>query len=94
MTTPKKKTRAVRKGVRKAGSKRAATPRKAAKARRTVSPKRLVDKAIQNIGSKLETDEVKGSYSDLIRLLQLKKELQAEAPREVQVRWGEEKSSE
>lgn len=90
MTPTKKKTRAVRKGVRKASAKRVKT----GSTRRTVNPKKLVDKAIQNIGSKLETDEVKGTYSDLIRLLQLKKELQAESPREVQVKWVEEKSSE
>lgn len=61
---------------------------------RKTNPKRLVDKAIQNIESKLDTDEVKGSYGDLIRLLQIRKELEAEEPRDVQVKWVEDKSSE
>lgn len=74
--------------------KTAGKPKGVRKRVRKTNPKRLVDKAIQNIESKLDTDEVKGSYGDLIRLLQIRKELEAEEPRDVQVKWVEDKSSE
>jgi hypothetical protein len=76
------------------------TTRKAAKttvkkkAGRKKSQKKLVDQAIQNIGSKLESDEVKGTVGDLIRLIQLKKELDGETPRKIEVQWVGDKSSE
>lgn len=74
----------------KTGARKRKTVRKRA---RTINAKTLVNKAIGNIEDKLETDEVKGTVGDLIRLLQLKKELDTKTPKEVQVKWVEEESS-
>jgi len=74
------------------------TPAKKRKtARRSVRKtrqKRLVEKAIESIGSKLETNEVKGTMGDLIRLLQFQKEMDGEEPREIEVKWVAEESNE
>jgi len=51
-----------------------------------------VDTAIQLIQAKLKTnDGAKGSLTDLVRLLQLRKELEGDRPRQVTARWIEEK---
>jgi hypothetical protein len=47
----------------------------------------LLEKAIQSIEEKLGTSEVKATFSDFIRLLQLQKEMQIDQPREVKVTW-------
>jgi len=49
----------------------------------------LVEKAIQNIEEKLGASDVKATFGDFIRLLQLQKELQVEQPREIEVTWIE-----
>jgi len=47
-----------------------------------------IDAAIASIGKHLrEEGGVKGSLTDLVRLLQLRKELGAEDPRNITVRW-------
>jgi hypothetical protein len=48
---------------------------------------RVVQKAVESIEAKLETDEVKGGRGDLVRLLQIEKDLDAVEPREVTVKW-------
>jgi hypothetical protein len=50
---------------------------------------RLVRKAIERIEEKLGTDAIKPTLADLVRLLQIEKELDADEPREVRVRWVE-----
>ena len=58
--------------------------------RHTKDPRKLVEKAIESIEEKLGSEQMKGSVGDLIRLLQLKKELQAEQqPKEIKVTWVE-----
>jgi hypothetical protein len=47
----------------------------------------LIRKAIQNIENKLETNEVKATIGDFIRLLQMEKELEIEEPRDIKVTW-------
>jgi hypothetical protein len=50
-----------------------------------------VDTAIQLIQAKLLTpDGAKGSLTDLVRLLQLRKELEGDRPRQINARWIEE----
>jgi urease gamma subunit len=49
-----------------------------------------IDDAIENIRGKLTTDDLRASISDLVRLIQLRKELSDEAPKQVTVRWIEE----
>lgn len=49
-----------------------------------------VDMAIGNIRNGLRTGDLKGSLSDLVRLLQLRQELTVEQPRQVTVRWIDE----
>ena len=49
----------------------------------------LVDKMIRSIETKLDSQEIKATLSDFIRLLQLQKELAEEKPREITVRWVE-----
>lgn len=68
-------------------------PKAVRKRARRTNAKKLVDKAIQNIESKLDTDEVKGSYGDLIRLLQIRKELETAEPKAVEVKWVDDKSN-
>ncbi len=49
----------------------------------------LVRKAIQNIEEKLDSNEVKATIGDFIRLLQMEKELEVEEPRDIKVTWVE-----
>ena len=72
-----------------AGSKR--KPRKtASKAQqRRRKGAALVEKVIQNIEEKLKSDQLKPTVGDLIRLLQLEKELEEEQPKEIKVLWVE-----
>ena len=49
----------------------------------------LVEKMIEKIEEKLDKDELKPSVGDLIRLLQLDKELKEEQPKEIKVSWVE-----
>jgi hypothetical protein len=51
----------------------------------------IVRKAIQSIEQKLGTPEMRPTVGDLVRLLQIEKELSADEPREVRVRWIESK---
>ena len=55
---------------------------------------RLVEKAIQSIEGKLGSQNVKATFSDFIRLLQLQKELQIDQPREIKVSWIESSETE
>jgi hypothetical protein len=51
---------------------------------------RIVREAIKNIEAELETSsKIKPPLADLIRLLQIEKELAADEPREVRMRWIE-----
>jgi hypothetical protein len=55
----------------------------------------VVEKAIGAISQHLSTKtEEKGSITDLIRLLQLRRELEEEKPRSVSARWVEDQCSE
>jgi len=47
----------------------------------------MVDKAIQRIEEKLGSSDVKATFADFIRLLQLQKELQTDQPKEIKVTW-------
>ena len=47
----------------------------------------MVEKAIHSIEAKLGSTEVKATFGDFIRLLQLQKELQIDRPREIKVTW-------
>ncbi len=64
------------------------------KSHRGAKPKRrgskraeLVERAIESIEQKLGSSDVKATFADFIRLLQLQKELQVEEPREIKVTW-------
>ena len=48
---------------------------------------RIVRKAIESIEAKLGTEAMTPTLADLVRLLQIEKELNADEPREVRVRW-------
>jgi hypothetical protein len=52
-----------------------------------------IDDAIDNIREKLTSEDLRASVSDLVRLIQLRKELTDDAPRQVTVRWVEEWNS-
>ncbi len=47
----------------------------------------LLEKAIHSIEAKLGSSDVKATFSDFIRLLQLQKEMQIDQPREIKVTW-------
>lgn len=49
----------------------------------------LIRKAIQNIESKIDTNELKATIGDFIRLLQMEKEIEVEQPRDIKVTWVE-----
>lgn len=63
--------------------------RKQSAARRRRDRAGMVEKAIESIEDRLESSDVKATFGDFIRLLQLQKELQAEQPREIEVTWIE-----
>ncbi len=58
-------------------------------AEREIDKAALVNKLLKSIERRLEKDELKATLGDFIRLLQLKKELEDEEPREIEVRWVE-----
>lgn len=78
--TPTKKT-TTKAAQEKTGGPKSLTPEGVAGA---------IDHAIDNIRQKLTTDDLRGSISDLVRLIQLRKELIDEGPKQVTVRWVEE----
>ena len=53
----------------------------------------LIEKDINSIEEKLESNEVKATIGDFIRLLQLQKELQDDQPREVRITWVDHEES-
>mgnify|MGYP003352125360 CR=1 FL=1 len=54
----------------------------------------VVKKLLKKVEEKLSREDVKASLADYIRLLQLHKELDEEAPREIRVTWVEPKDEE
>jgi hypothetical protein len=59
------------------------------KGHRSSERARLLEKAIQKIEEKLGANDVKATFGDFIRLLQLQKELQVDEPKEIKVTWIE-----
>ena len=49
----------------------------------------LLEKAIQRMEEKLGSADVKATFGDFIKLLQLQKEMQIDEPREIKVTWIE-----
>ena len=47
----------------------------------------VVEELLEKVEQKLGKGEVKASLGDYIRLVQLRKELEDEEPREIEVRW-------
>lgn len=47
----------------------------------------LVEQVIENLEKRLKRDELKATVGDLIRLVQLEKELDEEQPKEIKVTW-------
>ena len=47
----------------------------------------LLEKAIHSIEEKLGSSEVKATFGDFLRLLQLQTELQIDRPQEIKVTW-------
>ncbi|MEO7651377.1 MAG: hypothetical protein ABIZ80_13010 [Bryobacteraceae bacterium] len=76
---PKRKTRAKKKVVK-------STERPPVKKQRT-SKSKLVDKAIACFEKKLDSEDLKATVGDFIRLLQLQKELEGEITREIKITW-------
>jgi hypothetical protein len=69
------------------GSKAAKAP--GSKPRRTKNKAKLIGGVIAQMEAKLKSEDLKPSVGDLIRLLQLEKELEEEQPREIEVSWVE-----
>jgi hypothetical protein len=61
----------------------------ARKRRRPKNKVALVGKVIKKIEEKLESDQLKPTVGDLVRLLQLEKELKEEQAKEIEVVWVE-----
>jgi hypothetical protein len=78
-----------KKTVKKVRRKKAAAPKAEAVLRRSLTPVTLVRRALRGIAHRIETDDMKASIGDLIRLLQLKQEIEAEQPKEIKVTWME-----
>jgi hypothetical protein len=49
----------------------------------------LLERAISNIEAKLQSADFKPSWGDYFKLLQMKKDVEAEAPKEIKVTWVE-----
>jgi hypothetical protein len=64
------------------------------KRRRSKNKVALVGKVIKKIEEKLDSDQLKPTVGDFIRLLQLEKELKEEQPKEIEVLWVEPKEKE
>jgi len=71
------------------GKKKAGRSKRTAKRARPDGKKALVEEMIQKMRRKLTAKDMKPSVGDLIRLLQLEKELEDEQPREIKVSWVE-----
>ncbi len=52
-----------------------------------VSHKRLVRRVIRKFSEKVKAEEIKPTVGDIIRLIQLDRELEEEQPREITVSW-------
>jgi hypothetical protein len=52
-----------------------------------VEPSELIERALEKLGEKLFKGELKGTMGDLIRLLQLQKDLGFDQPTQVTVQW-------
>ncbi len=72
-----------------AGPDEMAGTKQVGKPKRAKNKKALVKKVLQNIGTKIENNELKPTVGDFIRLLQLEKELLEETPKEIKVSWVE-----
>ncbi len=59
------------------------------KPKRAKNKKALVKQAIQQFGKKLDSNELKPTVGDFLRLLQIEKELLEEKPKEIKVSWVE-----
>ena len=62
--------------------------------RRAKNKSDLVKKAIKSFEKKLDSEEVKATVGDFIRLLQLQREMDGDEPREIKVTWVEPVESE
>ena len=72
-----------------AASRSAASRQAASRAERGKTQATVVKKLLKNMEEKLGGKDVKASLGDYIRLVQLQKELDEEAPREIKVTWVE-----
>lgn len=57
--------------------------------RKKVNKAALVEQVLHSIEQRLQRDELKATVGDLIRLVQLEKELEEEQPKEIKVTWIE-----
>ena len=75
----------------RAAKEKAEIPKPAAvapkKRKRRTNKAKLVDKAIACFEKKLESEDVKATVGDFIRLLQLQKELEGEDTQEIRITW-------
>jgi hypothetical protein len=62
--------------------------------RTRTSKSKLVDKAIASFEKKLDSEDVKATVGDFIRLLQLQQELEGEDAEEIRVTWVDPESIE
>jgi len=84
-------------GSQRMGGKKRSTPAsgetkregKASGRRRRKDKAALVEQVIENLEKRLKNDELKATVGDLIRLVQLEKELEEERPKEIKVTWVE-----
>jgi pantothenate kinase len=49
----------------------------------------LINKLVNNIEEKIDANELKATLGDLIRLMQMQKEIEENQPREIRVTWVE-----
>ncbi len=56
--------------------------------------KEVLELLLERVSRELEKDDFKMSVADMIRLLQFREEVGGEKPREIEVRWVEERKQE
>jgi hypothetical protein len=53
----------------------------------SIEPADLVEKALRRIADRIDGEEMKATVGDLIRLLQMQHDIEADEPREVTATW-------
>ena|SRR5579862_9677156 len=60
----------------------------------TLTPAEIIKTLVEKVGKQLAKGEAKATLGDYLKLLQLQKEMKAEEPRDIRIRWVSEEEME